>query len=233
MLGILVLVVVVILVPIGYFIEQDFANANGPNGFGCNCFDGNPYVPSSLYNGTSQINADAANATARHIPASVLKGADVIRKNDTIIFHTLNVTLLVFANSNTWVQALTKMPIPGYDNVSVTSNAFDIDGLYMPTLVIPNGATINVTFINMDATDHHNFVLSTFPPPYDEYIMQSMNVNGSMVTMTPLLSPISSSNMASEFQYNVVLQTNATRMWYLCMFPNHAMLGMYGNITIS
>jgi rusticyanin len=233
MLGILALLAIVLLVPIGYFLTQNIIYANGPNGPGCTCFDGNPYVPNPVYNGTSMISGDAANATARHLPAVVLKNVDVDRKSDTITFHSMNITLIVFSNSNSWVSALTHMPIPAYDNQSI-SNAFDIDGLYLPSLVIPRGATINVTFINMDPLDHHNFVISTLPPPYDEYIMQSMNVGGSMVAMTPLLSPFNTAtNTASEFQYNVVLQTNATHMWYMCMFPDHAMLGMYGNITLS
>jgi hypothetical protein len=38
----------------------------------------------------------------------------------------------------------------------------------------------------------------------------------------------------SEYQCTVLfdLPHDVNHMWYMCMFPNHAMNGMYGNITL-
>ena len=243
-IGILVIALIVILVPLGYFLEQDIVTANGPTGPGCTCFSGNTYVPSPLYNGTSQINATTANMTAASGP--IPSYVQVVKSNNTLIFHSSNITLLVFGYPNFEGAAVVHRPIPAYDcqapcpsldnpaadNMSL-SNTFTIYGLVLPTLDIPSGATINVTFVNMDPTDHHSFVLSSFPPPYPEYIMQNMEVGGEMVAMTPLLPPISASNTASVFSFTVVLQTTWTHMWYMCMFPDHAMLGMWGNVTVT
>jgi rusticyanin len=243
-IAILVLVLIAVLVPIGYFLEQDIAAANGPSGPGCTCFSGNPYVPSPLYNGTGQINVNLANRTAAN--GTIPKYVQVVKSNNTLIFHSTNITLLVFAYPNFVAGEVTNRPIPAYDcnapcpsltnyaadNMSL-SNSFTIYGLVLPSLVIPHGATINVTLINLDPTDHHSFVLSTLPPPYPEYIMQNMATGGEMLAMTPLLPPINMvTNTASVYSYSVTIQTDASQMWYMCMFPEHAMMGMYGNITL-
>ncbi|HZW55576.1 MAG TPA: hypothetical protein VFF30_04740 [Nitrososphaerales archaeon] len=153
----------------------------------------------------------------------------------------MNATILVFGNANTWVSYVTNTTIPAYDNVSQHSNAFSIYHLFEPTLVIPRVSTVNITFVNLDYGDHHNFVLSTFPPPFPMYIMQSMNTGGEMVTMTPLMPPVDNTSdtalsnaNASVFSYQVHLDlaANVTHMWYMCMFPAHAMQGMWGNITL-
>jgi rusticyanin len=242
-LGILVIIVIVILVPIGYYLEQDVMTANGPNGPGCTCFDGNPYVPAAAYNGTSQIGINLANKTAANGP--IPSYAQIIKSNNTIVFHSNKIDLLVFAYPNFVAGALTGRPIPAYDCAppcpSLTnpakdsmslSNSFTIYGLVLPSLVIPAGSTINITFVNMDSTDHHSFVISTFPPPYPEYIMQNMAVGGEMVAMTPLLPPIGATT-APVYQFTVTIQSSVTHMWYMCMYPDHAMMGMYGNITID
>jgi rusticyanin len=242
--GILAIIIVAVLVPIGYFLEQDLATANGPTGPGCSCFSGNPYVPSPVYNGTSMISGTLANMSA--VNGTIPKYVQIIKDNNTIIFHASKIDLPVFAYPNYQAGVVTKRPIPSYDcnapcpsltqplldNMSL-SNSFTIYGLIEPSLVIPRNATIHVTFTNMDPTDHHSFVLTTFPPPYPEFIMQNMAVGGEMVSMTPLIPPVNSNNMASVYRYTVILQTTSNQMWYMCMFPDHAMMGMYGNITVS
>lgn len=230
-MAILIIAVIVIFVPIGVYLEMGVMAAGQTDG--CTCFDANSYVPAPVYNGTSQISVKTANQTAMN--GTIPSYAQINKQADTITFHSMNISLVVFSNSNTWVSTVTNTTIPEYDNVSSLSNAFAIYGLYQPTLVIPRDATLNVTFINMDFTDHHNFVLTTFPPPFPEYIMQNMAVDGEMVQMTPLIAPVNNStNTASEFQYTIVLNVPAsvTHMWYMCMFPTHAMNGMYGNITL-
>ena len=208
----------------------------------------NSSVPGAPYHGTSLMNINLANNTAANetIPSYV----QVIKQNRTIIFHSTKIDLPVFAYPNFVASAVVNESIPAYDcnapcpslsnpaldNQSL-SNSFTIYGIILPTLVIPRGATLNVTFINMDPTDHHNFVLTTFPPPYPEYIMQNMKSGGEMVAMTPLLDPLNSTapDTAAVFQYFVTLNlpSSVTNMWYMCMFPTHAMAGMWGNITLA
>jgi rusticyanin len=227
----LLVLLLLVLIPIGVYLTNDINTANSRDA--CNCFDGNPFVPSPINNGTSQMNLKLANYTAMN--GTIPSYATVDRQTDTITFRSMNISILAFGNSNAWVSAITNMTIPAYDNVSTLSNAFAIYRLFEPTLIIPKGATINVTFVDMDYTDHHNFVISTFPPPFPMFIMANMVTGGEMVQMTPLLPPVNNSTQtASLYQYTIVLNLpySIDRMWYMCMFPNHAMNGMYGNITL-
>ncbi|MFP3281155.1 MAG: hypothetical protein RXO76_08850 [Vulcanisaeta sp.] len=45
----------------------------------------------------------------------------------------------------------------------VHGDVFVIYGLINPTLVVPAGAIIHVTFINLDDGMYHNFVVTTVP----------------------------------------------------------------------
>lgn len=230
-IGLLAIILVAILVPIGVILSNDLANAHSNEN--CTCFDANTYAPASINGGTAKINAQVANNSAMNgtTPSYVQE----IAQNDTIIFHSMNISIIAFSNSNAWVSTITNTSIPAYDNVSSLSNGFAIYHMYQPTLVIPRGAMVNITFVNMDYTDHHSYVLSTFPPPYPLYIMQNMANGGEMIQMTPLLPPVdNSTDTVSAYQYTLILNLPAsvTHMWYMCMFPGHAMLGMYGNITL-
>jgi hypothetical protein len=161
-------------------------------------------VRGAPYHGTSHINVRLANYTAMN--RTIPRYAQIIKQNDTIVFHSMNISLVVFSNSNTWISEVTNTTVPAYDNVSEGSNAFAIYHQYQPSLIIPLGETINVTFINMDLLDHHNFVLTTFGPPFPDYIMQNTVSGERMVQMTPLLDPVdNTTNMVSEFRYSVVL----------------------------
>ena len=245
-IGILAIIVVVLLVPTGYYLNLLVNADSGQGGSGCigmlrtdSCNLINTNVPAAEYNGTSALNLLVANNTAMN--GTIPSYAQTIKQNDTIIFHSMNLTILVFANANTWVSYVTNTTTPAYDNVSEHSNAFSIYHLYAPTMVIPRGATVNITFVNMDYGDHHNLVLTTFPPPFPMYIMQNMKAGGEMVAMTPLMPPVDNTSdtalsnaTAAVFSYtvNLNLPTNVTHMWYMCMFPVHAMQGMWGNITL-
>ena len=106
--------------------------------------------------------------------------------------------------------------------------------MIQPTLVIPRGSIINVTFINMDPTDHHSFMITSFAPPFAEYVMQNMDTGGEMVQMTPLIPPLNTTtNQVALYQYMIHLNYNTTHLWYACMFPMHANQGMWGNITLT
>jgi len=244
--AILAIIVVLLLVPIGYFLDTLVYDPSGQGGAGCigqiptdSCNLINQNIPAAEYDGTSTLNLLVANNTAMN--GMIPSYAQIFKQNDTIIFHSMSITILAFGNANAWVSSTTNTTVPTYDNVTQYSNGFAIYHLYAPTLIIPRGATINITFVNMDYGDHHNFVLSTFPPPFPMYIMQNMNNGGEMVAMTPLLPPVDNASdsslanaNASEFSYtvNLDLPSSITHMWYMCMFPAHAMQGMWGNITL-
>jgi rusticyanin len=249
---VLVIILIAILLPTSFFLSNaltqqglldcsytplygglNYVTGSGTAGPFDGCMPVNHYVEGPEYDGTSNIGYGVANglASSNAIPNYV----DRVRDNNTLIFNSMNVTLLVFANANTWVAHVTGATIgqTPHSNVTSYTNAFAIYGLYNPTLIIPRGATLNITFINMDTGDHHNFVLTTFAPPFPEYIMQNMQSGGEMVAMTPLLNPAHGS-IAHEFSYTVTLQvpSSVTHMWYMCMFPIHAMAGMWGNVTL-
>lgn len=197
------------------------------------CMPVNQYVAGPEYSGTSFIGyATAAKLASSGSPPSY---AQEVKSNNTIIFHSMNITLIAFSNANSWVAHVTGATIgmAPHSNITSYTNAFAIYGMYNPNLVIPRGATLNITFINMDTGDHHNFVLTTFSPPFPEFIMQNMQSGGEMVAMTPLMNP-SHAGIAHEFSFSVTLElpANVTHMWYMCMFPIHAMAGMWGNITV-
>ena len=58
---------------------------------------------------------------------------------------------------------------------------------------------------------------------------------GEMDQMTPLISPVdNATNAASLFKYTLVLNltSSVTKLWYMYVYPKHAMLGMWGNVTV-
>jgi hypothetical protein len=235
-------VVIVLLLLVGYYLNYALATYGNPACAGTflteGCFDINYNVPASEYQGTAKINVFVANNTAMN--GTIPSYAQEFKKNDTIVFHSMNISLIVFGNANTWVSEVTNTTIPAYDNTSSLSNGFAIYHMYEPNLIIPRGATVNITFVNMDFSDHHNFVLTTFAPPFPMYIMQNMKGGGEMVAMTPLLPPLDNTTTslqganATAFSYVVTLNLSpsVTKMWYMCMYPTHAMNGMFGNITL-
>ncbi len=191
----------------------------------------NTNVPDSVALGNIHISGKIANYTA--VLATVPGYAQIIRLNRTIIFHSMTINLPVFASSADLSTALTGLAVPDY--ALSGNNAFTIYGLPLPALVIPQGATLNITFYNLDHPDHHNFVIATFPPPYDNYIMDGMSVNGQMITMSPIVLPYNpATNTVSGYHYTLTLNyPKISRMWYLCMMPGHAAGGMWGSLYLT
>lgn len=192
----------------------------------------NSNVPDLTTLGIFHVPGKVANYTAVNGTAPAY--AQVIRLNRTIIFHSMMINLPVFSSSGSLSSALTGIPVPDYSLAG--NNAFTIYGLPLPALVFPQGATLNITFYNLDFPDYHNFVIMTFPPPYDNYMMDGMTMGGQMVTMSPLeVPPVNQvSNVVSAFHYTVTLNyPKVSRMWYTCMFPTHAAMGMWGSIYLT
>jgi rusticyanin len=110
---------------------------------------------------------------------------------------------------------------PGHDEI------FVINGLLNPTIHLSKGSQLTVTLANADPDVYHNLALTTRGPPY--YSMPMMNhMSGHRTSM---LSP-------SEIGYYWVQDMRITlnspgQFWYLCEYPDHAAVGMYGSLVIS
>lgn len=241
-IAVLVLILVVIFVPLGYYLSGQISDTIATNG--CQCFPENTSLLNTRALGTGLMNGTLANETAAH--GKIPSYAQVFASNRTIVFHSNNISIVVFSYPNFEAAYVLNTSIPAYDCSAPCpdpsqpllddlskSNSFTIYGLILPTLVIPRGSTINVTFINMDPTDFHSFMWVSFPPPYAEYIMQNEISGGEMVQMTPLIPYINSTtNQAHMYQYTIHLNYQVTHLWYACMYPMHAAQGMWGNVTL-
>lgn len=99
--------------------------------------------------------------------------------------------------------------------------SFVIDNLTNPTLVIPRGARVTMTVVNVDTDAYHALTLTNVAPPYSYNLMPMMM---SSLASTHDLPPSSASGLASE-QISFTVTGNT---YYLCPVPGHAQAGMYG-----
>lgn len=154
--------------------------------------------------------------------------AHVFTNNNSIVFTSQEINLVVLTMGHKRAENLTGRPSP------TDGNVFVIYALINPTLIIPQGATIHVTVINLDAGDYHNFVITTEAPPYPYNLMMGggMMNGGRFITMMPLLPPANyQTGYAYEFQYTFTLHQGV--FWYVCTYPGHAEGGMYGEIIVT
>jgi len=183
--------------------------------------EGNNYSPGSTYG--TLVPIDQAISLMRSPPSY----AHVFSKNDSIVFTSHQIDLVVLTMGHKRAENLTGMNASG--------NVFVIYGLVNPTLIMPSNAQIHVTVINLDAGDYHNFVVSSQPPPYQYNVMMGgmqMMGGGKMDTMMPYLPPADySTEQAHQYQYTFTL--NQGEFWYICTFPGHAENGMYGEIVVG
>ncbi len=152
--------------------------------------------------------------------------ADVIPSNNTIIFHgSQNIGIVALAIMPDRAINLTGMRPPSYS----TGDVFVIDGLINPTLVVPAGASVQFTVVNLDDDMYHNLVVPSIGPPYPYMAMQGMM---SSYDWMPFLPPADyNQGTAHEYSYSLTLSSPAT-VWYLCTYPGHAQMGMYGEIEV-
>jgi len=163
----------------------------------------------------------------------VPRGAQEFRGNDTIVFHSSNVTLVVAAMMGGDAENMTGSPLPSYSKGDV----FVIYGLINPTIVVPEGAVIHVIFINLDDDMYHNFVVTAAPPPYPYYSMPYIARGtemgpGMMVNMEWLPPANYGEGYAASYSYSLVMEYPGV-YWYVCTYPGHAEEGMYGEIIVE
>ena len=174
---------------------------------------------------SARINISTAESYANKSPSY----AHAYPSNNTVLFTSSNITLVVLAMGVQRAINLTHEQPPSFDSNS-SGNAFVIDGLIDPTLVIPKGAIVHVEFINLDSSEYHNVIMSATGPPYQYMPMSAMD---GIVSMMPIVPHADYSNgSASEYNYTAVFD-NAGTYWYLCMYPGHAQMGMYGKIIVT
>src|ERR1700730_9304109 len=113
-LGLLILILVIIFIPLGYVLSTQITATINDNG--CQCFSENlsELAPQAL--GTGLMNGTLANETAAH--GTVPSYAQVFAQNRTIIFHSNNIALVVFAYPNFEAAYVLNTSIPAYDCVS-------------------------------------------------------------------------------------------------------------------
>ena len=173
----------------------------------------------------ARINISTAESYANKSPSY----AHAYPSNNTVLFTSSNITLVVLAMGVQRAINLTHEQPPAYDSNS-SGNAFVIDGLVNPTLVITKGAIVHVEFINLDSSEYHNVIMTATGPPYQYMPMSAMN---GIVSMMPIIQHANySSGSAAEYNYTAVFDNTGT-YWYLCMYPGHAQMGMYGKIVVT
>lgn len=158
--------------------------------------------------------------------------AHVYPGNDTIVFNSKDINLLVIAMMGYNATSYFNATLPSYAHGDV----FVIYGLVNPTLIVPTGATIHVTFVNLDDDMYHNFVVTTAPPPYPYNVMPYIGMYGGMgPQMTLYMRWLPPANYGVGRAYGYVYEFTLTgpgTYWYLCTYPGHAEAGMYGEIIV-
>lgn len=155
--------------------------------------------------------------------------AEVFANNDTLVFNSTHIVLFVLTMGHGRAVNLTGYTPP--PNAHATDNVFVIYGLINPTLIIPQGATVQFIVINLDAGDYHNIAITPLSPPYPYYVM--MYVRMDILGMSPLLPHADySTGQAYEFTFTTVFSQPGI-YYYLCEYAGHAEMGMYGQIIVS
>ena len=155
--------------------------------------------------------------------------AKVFPGNDTIVFTSKDIDLVILSMGHKRAENLTNYTPPPYAHAQ--DNVFVIYGLVNPTIIVPKGAVVHVTLINLDAGDYHNVAITPVPPPYPYYAM--MDIRMEVLGMTPFLPPADySSGQAYEFSFTVAFYQPGT-YYYVCEYPGHAQMGMYGEVIVG
>ncbi len=199
------------------------------------------------YYSVQAVPIEAAIDAMRRPPSNV----KVFQGNDTILFAgTQNIAILVLSMGGDRARNLTGMQLPGY----AADNVFVIYGLIDPTLVVPRGSDVRIVMVNLDEDAYHNVVLTSLAPPYSSMPMQGMMwtngtswypgmMGGGMMggrsgsifaMMTPTLPPADyGRGQASYYATSFSLDLASGTYWYLCTYPGHAQMGMYGKLVLG
>jgi rusticyanin len=151
--------------------------------------------------------------------------AKVSSSDNTVTFDSQQFSVFVLALMPDRAVNLTGRPLSSY----ATGDVFVIYGLINPTLVIPAGALVQFTVVNLDDDMYHNLVVSSYGPPFGYMSMQGM-MSGNWM---PYLPPADYAQGSAQ-EYSFVLPLNHPgTFWYICTYPGHAQSGMYGRLIVT
>jgi rusticyanin len=228
---VILLLVVIIILLLGYGLG--FGMMNGLSGMmGTDMFSG--MMGGSSTSGTAsmmvgmmgQVGTPIAVQTAVQDMKAMQSYAIDSPKNNSISFGSKNVSIVVLAMGVDRAVNLTNSTPPAY----AKNDTFVIDGLINPTLVLQKGSTVHITFVNLDSSEYHDIIITSTGPPYQYMPMSAM---GGLVSMMSFVQHADyQQGQAYEYSYNASFNSAGT-FWYLCMYPGHAQMGMYGKIIVE
>ena len=194
-------------------------------GYGMMGGSGTSGLASMMAGMMGQVGTPLAIQTAVLEMKTTPSDAAVFSKNDSIVFESKNVSIVVLAMGVDRAANLTNSTPPAY----AQNDTFVIDGLINPTLVLQKGSTVHITFVNLDSDEYHDMIITSTGPPYQYMPMSAM---GGLVSMMSFVQHADyPQGQAYEYSYNASFSSAGT-FWYLCMYPGHAQMGMYGKIIV-
>lgn len=118
------------------------------------------------------------------------------------------------------VHVVAAAVLPGFPFPS-----FEIHDVKNPTLDIPAGATVDVTFINTNKGFGHSFDITKKAPPY------AVMPNIKPIVAGTGFSPVPK---GGKFSYtDFTWHPAAGTYYYVCQIPGHAATGMFGKIVVK
>lgn len=166
----------------------------------------------SVGGGLSGTGGTVSPAATLGMGNAIPRGASVDRAHNRVLFSVRNVQLDVVASP------------PGQKD-----ETFRIAGLVDPTVVVPEGAVVHVTFVNADPDTVHDFVVTpAAPSAYGVMMSAPVAFPGAL---TPVLGP-SSGHAVQRVDASFVATRSGTYK-YLCTVPGHAEEGMYGSLVVQ
>ncbi|MDG6908375.1 MAG: hypothetical protein JRN20_21600 [Nitrososphaerota archaeon] len=193
-----------------------------------------------IYGGMMAPTSTIDNQTVSSSYSTPPSGVTVNRATNTISIDASGVTLPIEAAPIWYPQS---------------GDFWLIYGLVNPEIVVNHGETVHFLFINMD-NETHMPAITTLAPPYQ--YMPMMQDSGMQNMMSGMMGGASSSgpnqgatssndwlaigpmmsgvgNPASTVYSGVTLSvtfSSTGTFWYLCLYPGHAQMGMYGKILV-
>ncbi len=148
---------------------------------------------------------------AEKLMKTSLAQAKIDKVNNTITYQTKNIEIVM------------------YGGPEEADGKFVIKHLINPTIRIPKGANVKLTFINADEGMPHGIEITSSTPPYSYMSM----MNGG-IYLDAFITPIPEYNgnkmpiASTSFTAN-----NNGDYYYICQYPGHAANGMYGKFIIE
>ncbi len=189
-----------------------FGNNSRGSGYGYGMMGGYGYG-STVGSYGSGAGSTVSRATVARMGNAVPSGASIDRAGNRIVFTGRDVQLNVVGS-----------PMGQKDQT------FRIGGLVNPTIVVPKGAEVHISFVNADTNMPHNFVVTPSGAPFAYMTMMQAPLAFSGAA-TPILR--SQSGASAESFDTSFAATSPGQYTYLCTVPGHAEQGMYGSFIVQ